>query len=81
MTRYFFDIDNGDGFIPDQMGKNLDRNVEITDEIAQIVTDISNDEINGRDDFRVKVSVRDEAGNPIAVSTMTFATEWLKKES
>jgi hypothetical protein len=76
MERYFFDVENGDGFTRDELGRELELNLEIANEIAKIVMDIAGDELNGSDNVRIQIFVRGENDRPIAVSLLTFTTHW-----
>ena len=60
MTKYYFDLENGDGFLKDENGRELADIAAVHREVATIVLDIASDELNGADPFSAKVIVRDE---------------------
>ena len=76
MTRYYFDLINGDGPVADEQGVELASREAITREVSRILADIARDELpEGQGE--VTINVRDETGNPILAGCLTFKTKWL----
>lgn len=47
MTRYFFDLENDDGFLQDQEGRDLADGAATRQEVAFILQDVVHDELMG----------------------------------
>ena len=78
MTRYFFDLINGDGPVADEQGLELASRAAITREVGRILADIARDELP-EGQGAVQINVRDESGKPILAGCLTFKTEWLSQ--
>lgn len=72
MARYFFDLHNGDGFTKDLNGRDLPDMDAVRKEVAIIVTDVADDELNGTDPFKAKVTVRDEGGATVFEGVLSY---------
>jgi hypothetical protein len=75
MTRYFFDLNNGDGFTEDLEGRDLPDMDAVHKEVAAIVTDLAGDELNGTGSFKAKVTVRDESGKTVFEGVLSYNGE------
>ncbi|WP_040854014.1 hypothetical protein [Phyllobacterium sp. YR531] len=75
MHRYYFDLHNGD-HTRDDVGLELPSREHVTREVARILTDVARDELAGAKGV-VSITVRDENGHPISVSSLTYSSEWL----
>ncbi|MBD8689579.1 hypothetical protein IFT56_20085 [Rhizobium sp. CFBP 13717] len=76
MTRYFFDVHNGDGEMIDVHGMLLSSADDLPREVGRIMADIARDELP-YDDHRgiVTVKVRDEGGRAVSVGSLTYTYE------
>lgn len=72
MSKYFFDLQNGDGFLKDYEGRDLLNRSAAHKEVAQILSDIISEELNGTDPFTAKVTVRDHQAAVLFVATLSF---------
>lgn len=77
MTRYFFDLDNGDGQTLDEQGVELASRDAVMHEVTRILVDIARDELPDGVGTKISVSVRTDIGEPVSVSTLTFQNRWL----
>jgi hypothetical protein len=77
MTRYYFDLHNGDGPTRDEHGIDLQSSKNIPGELARILLDVAKDELTDGDHAVISVTVRDESGSPISVASLTFTNEWV----
>ena len=73
MTRYFFDVENGDGPLTDEVGKELANLDAVRAEIVQIMLDLAGDEFLERDDVSIKISARENDGPAVAVAHLNFS--------
>jgi hypothetical protein len=78
MSRYYFDLHNGDGPLRDETGVEIASRTGVLQEVARIMLGIARDELPTLDRAVISVTVRDEKGEPISVSTLTFNNEWIK---
>lgn len=72
MKTYFFDLQNGDGFIKDDEGRELPDQSAAHKEVAQILSDVVSEELNGTDPFTAKVTVRDHQAAVLFTATLSF---------
>lgn len=77
MSRYYFDLHNGDGPLKDEHGTEIALRSSIPREVAKILLEVARDELPLCD--RTTISVREENGQPVCVSSLTFSNEWLDK--
>lgn len=77
MSRYFFDLYNGNGLTLDDEGIEMSSRETISREVARILVDVARDEL-ATDDAVISVSVRNEAGKTISVASLTFDIKWLE---
>ncbi|KQS87882.1 MULTISPECIES: DUF6894 family protein [unclassified Rhizobium] len=77
MSRYFFDLQNGDGPVRDDSGLELDSRAEITREVGRILLDIARDEIPEQPRGTASIVVRDDNGRAVSVANLTFSNLWL----
>ncbi len=78
MSRYYFDLHNGDGSLKDEMGVEIASHAGIVQEVAKIMSEIARDEIPTTNRATISVTVRDEKGEAISVSTLSFNSEWFE---
>ncbi|WP_312366187.1 DUF6894 family protein [Ensifer sp.] len=78
MTRYFFDLQNGDGQTLDEQGMELASREAVMQEVTRILVDIARDELPDGIGTKISVSVRTDIGEPVSVSTLTFQNLWLE---
>lgn len=76
MPRYFFDIHNGDGPTRDDHGIVLTSRERILHETSRLLLDIARDELPGQSRGEIAVFVRDDAGNEVCHTQLSFKTEW-----
>ena len=78
MARFFFDTHNGDSFVPDEQGQELE-DLEAAKAVAQEeLPQIAWDELSDGDQRTFIVSVRDEAGQVViraALSLISWSTD------
>jgi len=77
MSRYYFDLHNGDGPTCDNEGMELSSRDSVTRQITRILVDVARDELPCEDRAVISVKVRDEAGKVVSVASLTFNNEWL----
>ncbi len=75
MPQYFFDLENGGGFLKDNDGRNLPDEAAIQKVLATILLDIVGDELNGIDPFIAKVTVRDQDNGVVMKGILSFRAE------
>lgn len=78
MSRYFFDLHNGDGPTVDDEGLELPDMPTVRKQVARLLTDVARDELPTEDRAVISVKVRDPGGNVIFVTSLTFNTEWIR---
>ncbi len=79
MSRYYFDLHNGEGPTRDEIGIDLPSRNQVSKEASRILLDLARDEISVVDRAVITVTVRSENGEPISVANLTFNNEWLSK--
>ena len=77
MSRYFFDLHNSDGPTVDNDGMELPDRSSISKQVARILVDVARDELPSEDRAIISIKVRNSCGAVIAVTSLTFNTEWL----
>lgn len=77
MTRYFFDLRNGDGQTLDEQGLELPSRDAVMQEVTRILVDVARDELPGGVGTEISVSVRTDIGKTVSVSTLMFQNQWL----
>ena len=77
MTRYYFDLHNGDGQTRDEQGMDLPSPQSTSKEVARILADVARDELATADRVIVAVKVRDQEGRIVSVATLAFTNEWM----
>ena len=77
MSRYFFDLDNGDGLLRDEIGLDLHSRERVATEASRILSDVARDEIPTHERGVISVKVRDAEGHPIVFTSLSFSIEWL----
>jgi hypothetical protein len=80
MSRYYFDLHNGDGPLRDEFGTEINSRDGIPREVAKILLDVARDELPTSERAMISVTVRDEHGQAISVSSLTFSNEWLDEK-
>lgn len=78
MSRYFFELHNGDGLTRDLEGLELPTRETILNEISRVMLDVAREELPERETGAVCVIVRNEAGQVISVANLTFSNRWLE---
>lgn len=77
MSRYFFDLHNGDGPLSDDQGTECASLELVRNEAAKILLDVARDEMVAADTAVISITVRDADGLAILVSSITLSNEWL----
>jgi hypothetical protein len=77
MSRYFFDLHNGDGPTLDEEGQDLASRESIAMEVARILGDIARDEMPETRNGTIALTVRDETGRTVTIARLTFSNEWI----
>lgn len=78
MSRYFFDLHNGDGPTTDHEGLDLCSRDAVTREVTRILVDLARDEMPIEQRAVISVRVRNALGKVVSVSSLTFNNEWLE---
>jgi len=78
MSRYFFDLHNGDGPTIDHEGVDLSSREAVTREVTRILVDLARDEMPSEQRAIISVKVRNATGKVVSVSSLTFNNEWLE---
>jgi hypothetical protein len=60
MSRYYFDLHNGDGPLRDDFGTEISSREEIPREVAKILLEVARDELPTSDRAMISVTVRDD---------------------
>jgi hypothetical protein len=81
MTRYYFDLINGDGLVRDDVGVELPSSDRVSREVSRILTGIADEEMPARESGTVSIEVRDDEGCPVFVGRLLFESKWLPRES
>lgn len=77
MTRYYFDLHGADETVQDQEGIKCADAWAISAMAARILTQIAAEEVRIDERTKLFVSVRDEAGRIVHVSTLTLSSRCL----
>lgn len=77
MSRYYFDLHNGDGPTTDNDGMELGSRESVNKQVTRILVDIARDEMPTEDRAVISVKVRNDKGKIISVASLTFNNEWL----
>ncbi|WP_426124861.1 DUF6894 family protein [Pararhizobium sp. PWRC1-1] len=80
MSRYFFDLHNGDGATRDEDGLELSTRESVTREVSRILLDVVQDEIGEQPNGAVSVVVRDDKGRAVSMANLTFSNSWFEAE-
>ncbi|MBZ9653575.1 DUF6894 family protein [Phyllobacterium lublinensis] len=76
MSRYYFDLENGDGKTLDEEGIELADHAGAIKEASRIVTDLACDgELNGSGNIRL--TIRKSDGNILGVTSLIFDTQYI----
>ncbi len=78
MSRYYFDLDNGDGKTRDEEGVELPDNAGAIKEASRIVTDLARDELVECGNGRIWLTIRKSDGNVLAVASLLFDTKFIE---
>lgn len=78
MSRYYFDLDNGDGRTRDEEGVELPDNAGAIKEASRIVTDLARDELVECGNGRIWLTIRKSDGNVLAVASLLFDTKFIE---
>ncbi|PYE29302.1 hypothetical protein C8J38_101443 [Rhizobium sp. PP-WC-2G-219] len=78
MSRYFFDLHNGDGPVLDEEGQEMASRKSVAMEVARILGDIARDEMPETCNGTIALTVRDDTGRTITVARLTFSNEWVE---
>lgn len=76
MPTYFFDIHNGNGPSRDEHGTELSSDRKIMHEMSRILLDIARDELPGQERGEISIFVRDDEGQEVCSTHLSFRTEW-----
>jgi hypothetical protein len=77
MSRYYFDLFDNDGELPDEEGQEVSSRLDLVREVAKIMLGLAQDDLPITESSTIKIGVRDEKGVPVSVSTLAFHMEWL----
>ncbi len=76
MPRYFFDTYNGDRFVPDDAGVELE-NLEAAKAMASRgLVDMAQDDLPDGDQRAFVISVRDEAGEVLLQAALSLVVQY-----
>lgn len=77
MSRYYFDLHNGDGPLKDEEGLELETRESVNRQVARILADLARDEMPTHDRAVISLKVRNEAGQVVSFASLTFQSEWV----
>jgi hypothetical protein len=77
MSRYYFDLFDNDGELPDKDGQEVASRPDLVREVAKIMLGLAQDDLPTTENSSLTISVRDETGAPVSVCTLAFHMEWL----
>jgi len=72
MSRYYFDLFDNDGELPDEEGQEVVSRPDLVREVAKIMMGLAQDDLPTTENSTMTTSVRDEKGAPVSVSTLAF---------
>ncbi len=76
MPRYFFDTYDGDHFLPDDQGIELENLAAAKAEASRGLADMAGDELPDGDQRSFVVRVRDEAGEVVLQAALSLVVEY-----
>jgi hypothetical protein len=76
MTRYYFDIDDGDQFHRDDLGAYANSLREVRDGAIAALPEIAQQMSPDRDHRVFTIYVRDKKGHAIFKATLSFTAQW-----
>ncbi len=76
MPRYFFDTYDGDLFLPDDQGIELENLAAVKAEASRGLADMAGDELPDGDQRSFVVKVRDEAGEVVLQAALSLVIEY-----
>ena len=77
--RYFFDVQNGDDFTPDEEGIDCDGPEAVRSQAIAALPEIARDALPDSDHHAMTVTVRDETGEAVYRASLTLAAQWLQR--
>ena len=80
MPRYFFDSGDGDHFVRDDEGVELDGIEAVQGEATLALRDLAKDAIPHATRRELSVEVRDEAGHELIRASLRFEVQVLRSE-
>ena len=78
MSKYYFDLDDGDDFHRDEEGVVVSSLKELYDETVGLLPEIAKRVLPLGDTREFFVQVRNEAGEAILKATISFEARWLQ---
>jgi len=76
MARYYFDVINSEGPMPDQEGEELPSYDDVRARAWQMARDLANDELPDQNSTHVAVNVRDESDFTVFSAELNYSTMW-----
>lgn len=76
MARYYFDLFNGEGPIPDEHGQEIATREDISREVSRILADIAREELPEDNNGVITIKVRNEEGRAVFTGSLSFETHW-----
>ncbi|MDF3217531.1 hypothetical protein EN962_05530 [Mesorhizobium sp. M7A.F.Ca.CA.001.09.2.1] len=76
MKRYYFDLQNGDGAVPDDDGQLFESREQARAEAIRILQDVAQDEMPDCDFVKITVKVRDEIGGQMFEASLVLTSGW-----
>ncbi|MBZ9799020.1 DUF6894 family protein [Mesorhizobium sp. ES1-4] len=76
MKRYYFDLYNSDGLVPDDDGQPFQSREQARAEAIRILHDVARDEMPDRDLVKITVKVRSETGAQVFEASLILTTGW-----
>lgn len=81
MTRYFFDIDDGQRHTPDDDGTEMADRAQLRKEAIRALADVTRDELPNSDQRVFSIKVRDGDDRQVFYATLTLVAEWMDNGS
>ncbi len=78
MARFYFDIDDGEQFEPDEQGEECGDAQAARDMALRVVTDIAREKLPDGSRRDLVAHVRDETGRVLLRATLSLTAEWVE---
>jgi hypothetical protein len=77
MPRFYFDIDDGEGIVPDDKGIICRSRENLQKLATNLLPEIARDALPNKTTNTLTVKVRDKSGRYVFQATLSLVTEWI----